>query len=147
MDLLRGGFAITLGGASGLFTAACGCPTVAGPTAPVVSFSATLAPGEFRYLDANTPKDTTQINLQFTVSSVGAPLRVRQVDPGCLPATADSCAAFAESVLSARPPGVTTFGNSLSVTGTQTRILVQNMSTDETITLALSVEPRRAGCT
>lgn len=93
-----------LGGSS---TASCGCPTIAGPTAPVAWVSVTLAPGEFRYLDADTPKETTQINLRFNASSVTATLRVRQVDPACLPTAADNCPAFSEQDLPARPAGVT----------------------------------------
>lgn len=34
----------------------------------------------------------------------------------------------------------------MSVTGTGTRIVVQNMSADETITLTVTVEPYRADC-
>ena len=139
------GIAVAVGAA--LSAAACGCPTTAGPTAPIVSVSATLAPGEFRYLDTETPSDTTQINLQFTVSSVTAPLRIRQIDPSCVPTAGDSCQSLREQNLTPRPAGVNSFGSTLGVVGARTRVVVQNMSADETITITMSIEPRRAGCT
>ena len=130
-----------------LSAAACGCPVTGGPTAPIVSLTATLAPGEFRYLDAETPSSTTQIDLQFNVDSVTAPLRLRQVDPACTPFAADSCAALTDRTLTERPAGVTSFGSNLQVTGARTRVVLQNTSAHETITVRLSIQPRQAGCT
>ena len=138
---------IALAIGSALCAGSCGCPTVSGPTAPVVTVSGTLTPGEFRFLDADTPKSTTQINLRFAVSSVIAPLRVRQIDPLCLPTAADTCPALNEQMLTPRPAGVYTFGSGFPVTGAHTRIIVQNMSADETITVSMSIEPHQAGCT
>ena len=139
------GLAAIVGAA--LAATACGCPTTAGPTAPIVSISATLAPGEFRYLDVDTPSSTTQINLQFTVSSTSALLVIRQIDPGCVPNTADGCTPLNQRDLTARPAGVNAFGSGLPVVGTRTRVVVQNGSPDETVTITMSVEPHRAGCT
>ena len=75
------------------FAAGC-CPTTAGPTAQAASYSMTLAPGEVRFFDADTPDSTTQINLTFRIESVDALLRLRQIDPGCLPGPGDACQNF-----------------------------------------------------
>ena len=132
--------------ALGLASAGC-CPTTAGPTAPAASYSATLAPGEFQFYDADTPSTTTQIDLDVTLSSTTIPLRIRQIDPTCLPAAGDSCQNFSDSTLPPRPDGVLRFGNGLQVHGSRTRIVLQNMSGTETLTYRVTIAPRRAGCT
>jgi hypothetical protein len=137
-------FVLAFGAAVG--AAGC-CPTVAGPTAPLASYSATLAPGEFRFYDADTPASTTQINLDFTLNSATVPLRLRQIDPSCLPAPDDTCQSFSDTTTPPRPAGVLRFGNTLQPHGSRTRIVLQNMSSTETLTYTVTVEPRRAGCT
>ena len=82
------------------FAAGC-CPSMAGPTAPAASYSMTLAPGEVRFFDADTPESTTQINLTFRIESLDAPLRLRQIDPGCLPGPGDACQNFYDTTLDA----------------------------------------------
>jgi hypothetical protein len=132
--------------ALGVASAGC-CPTTAGPTAPAASYSDTLAPGEFRFYDADTPSTTTQIDLDFSLNSTTIPLRTRQVDPACLPAVEDTCQNFYDATTPPRPAGVLRFGNGLQVHGSRTRIVLQNMSTSETLTYRVTIAPRRAGCT
>jgi hypothetical protein len=132
--------------ALGLGSAGC-CPSTAGPTAPAASYSDTLAPGEFRFYDADTPSSTTQIDLDFSLNSSTIPLRIRQIDPACLPAAGDSCQNFYDATTPARPAGVLRFGNGLQVHGARARIVLQNMSTTETLTYSVTIAPRRAGCT
>jgi len=123
------------------------CSSIAGPTAPAASYSATLAPGEFRFYDAAIPSSTTQINLDFTLDSATIPLRLRQVDPSCLPSESDGCRSFYDATLPPRPPGVLRFGNALQPNGTQTRIVLQNMSPTESVAYTITIAPHRAGCT
>ena len=130
-----------------VWAAACGCPTVAGPTAPAASNTVTLAPGDLQYFDADTPQSTTQIDLTFRIDAESAPIRLRQIDPGCVPAANDACQTYYDAVLPARPSGVVQFGNTLQPFGPRTRIVLQNPSADSALALTLTVEPRRAGCT
>jgi hypothetical protein len=132
--------------AAALLAAAC-CPTTAGPTAPSATFTTSLGPGEFRFIDADTPSSTTQIDLTFRIEQVDAPIHLRQIDPNCLPAAGDSCQTFYESTLTARPAGVQQFGNALQPHGARTRIVVRNPSDERTITISVTVQPHRAGCT
>ncbi len=127
--------------------AACHCPTVSGPTGPAASYSATLAPGEVRYYDVDIPKDTTQINLQFQLDSLTVPLRLRQVDPSCLPMPEDTCQSFYDAQMPPRPAGVYSFGNTIPPRGSRTRIVLQNMSSNETVTYSVTITPHQAGCT
>jgi hypothetical protein len=139
---------LTIVQASGaaLMLSAC-CSSVAGPTGLVTSFSATLAPGEFRFHDADIPSSTTQINLDFTLDSSTIPLRLRQVDPSCLPAADDTCHSFYDATMAPRPAGVLRFGNTLQPHGTRTRIVLQNTSSTETVTYTITITPFRGGCT
>jgi hypothetical protein len=130
----------------GLFAAGC-CPTTAAPTAPAASYSMTLAPGEVRFFDAETPDSTTQINLIFRIESLDALLRLRQIDPGCLPGPDDACRNFYDTTLTPRPSGVVQFGNTLQPYDLRTRLVLENPSPDRSIALAITIEPRRAGCT
>jgi hypothetical protein len=107
----------------------------------------TLTPGEVRFFDANTPDSTTQINLTFRIESVEAPLRLRQIDPGCLPGPGDACQNFYDTTLTARPAGVVQFGNGLQPHGLRTRVVLENPSPDKSMDVGLTIEPRRAGCT
>src|SRR5688572_5318806 len=72
MSNLRGRHRFTYG-VSALLTCGLGgpaagcCPSVAGPTAPAASYSVTLAAGEVRFFDAETPASTTQVNLTFRI--------------------------------------------------------------------------------
>jgi hypothetical protein len=138
--------AIALAAGAGMASAGC-CPSVSGPTAPAASYSGRLAPGELQYYDADIPSDTTQINLDFTLDSITIPVRLRQIDPSCLPAAEDTCQNLYDSILPARPAGVFRFGNSLQPHGTRTRIVLQNMSPSETVTYTVTIAPHRAGCT
>jgi hypothetical protein len=123
------------------------CPSVAGPTAPLTSHSDTLRPGEFKFYDADTPPSTTQINLDITLNSNTIPLRLRQIDPSCLPTTDDNCQNFYDATTPPRPAGVLRFGNTLQPHGSRTRVVLQNGSLTETMTYSITIEPRRAGCT
>ena len=130
----------------GMSAAGC-CPSVAGPTSPAASYSMTLTPGEVRFFDADTPASTTQINLSFRIESVEAPVRLRQIDPGCLPGPGDTCQNFSDSTLPARSAGVVQFGTTLQPHGTRTRVVLENPATDRAVAVGLTIEPRRAGCT
>jgi hypothetical protein len=132
--------------ALGLVSAGC-CPAPAGPTAPAASYSGTLAPGELQFYDADTPSTTTQVNLDFTLNSTTIPLRIRQVDPACLPTGEDTCRNFYDATIPPRSDGVLRFGNGLQVHGSRTRIVLQNMSGSEALTYSVTIAPRRAGCT
>ena len=123
------------------------CSSVGGPTGLVVSYSATLAPGELRFYDADIPSSTTQINLDFTLDSTTIPLRLRQVDPSCLPAAGDVCQSFYDQTMEPRPAGVLRFGNTLQPHGARTRIVLQNTSSNGTVTYTLTLTPFRGGCT
>ena len=123
------------------------CSTVAGPSAPAASYTITLQPGELRYFDADTPSKTTQINLTFRFDSPEPTVRMRQIDPGCLPALGDACQSFADKTFPPRPPGVLQFGDLLQPHGNRTRIVIQNPSADTAVSLTLTIEPRQAGCT
>ena len=68
--------------------AGCGCPTVAGPTGPLVTGAGTLSPNEARAFDVETPNGTTQINVQI---SWVAGLAVWQVHADCPIETVDQC--------------------------------------------------------
>ncbi len=123
------------------------CSSMSGPTAPAASYSGTLAPGELRFYDADIPSSTTQINLDLTLDSTTIPLRLRQIDSACLPAAGDTCQSFYDSVTPPRPAGVLRFGNALQPNGPRTRIVLQNMSSSETLNYSLTITPHRAGCT
>ena len=134
--------------AAGVSLAAVGCcPSVSGPSAPAASYSGRLAPGEFQFYDADTPSSTTQINLDFSLDSTTIPLRLRQIDPSCMPAAEDACVNFYDSTMSTRPAGVLRFGNALQPHGSRTRIVLQNMSPSETVAYSVTIAPHRAGCT
>ena len=139
-------FAIALAAGAALACAGC-CPTTSGPTGPAVRYSATLAPGELRYYDVDVPKGTTQINLQFLLDSLTVPLRLRELDPSCLPASDDTCENLYDSRISPRPAGVNSFGATVPPRGTRIRIVVQNLSADETVNYSVTITPHQAGCT
>jgi hypothetical protein len=120
---------------------------VSGPTGLVASYSATLAPGEIRFYDADIPSSTTQINLDFTLDSTTVPLRLRQIDPTCVPAADDTCQSFHDATMPPRPTGVLRFGNTLQPHGPRTRIVLQNTSSTETVTYSVTITPFRGGCT
>jgi len=133
---------------AGVTVAAFGCcPSVAGPTAPAASYSDSLRPGEFRFYDAETPSSTTQINLDITLNSTTVPLRIRQIDPSCVPTTDDNCQNFYDATTPPRSAGVLRFGNTLQPHGSRTRVVLQNQSLTETMTYSITIEPHRAGCT
>lgn len=147
MNRFTGGcLAIALGVGAGIASAGC-CPTVSGPSAPAASHSGRLAPGEFQFYDVDTPSSTTQINLDFSLDSTTIPLRLRQIDPSCMPAAEDACVNFYDSTMPVRPPGVLRFGNALQPHGSRTRIVLQNMSPTETVSYSVTIAPHRAGCT
>jgi hypothetical protein len=123
------------------------CPSVSGPTAPIASYSDSLRPGEFRFYDADIPASTTQINLDITLNSNTIPLRLRQIDPSCLPTTDDTCQNFYDATTPPRPAGVLRFGNALQPHGSRTRVVLQNQSLTETMTYSVTIAPHRAGCT
>ena len=140
------GLAIALGVGVGMGSAGC-CPSVSGPSAPSATYSGRLAPGELQFYDADTPSSTTQINLDFSLDSTTIPLRLRQIDPSCMPAAEDTCVNFYDSTMSPRPAGVLRFGNALQPHGWRTRIVLQNMSPTETVSYSVTIAPHRAGCT
>ena len=134
--------------AAGFSLAAVGCcRSVSGPSAPAASHSGRLAPGEFQFYDVDTPRSTTQINLDFTLDSTTIPVRLRQIDPSCMPAAEDACVNFYDSTMPVRPPGVLRFGNALQPHGARTRIVLQNMSPSETVRYSVTITPFRGGCT
>lgn len=138
--------AIALAVGFGLPSAGC-CKSVAGPTAPAASYSGTLGPGEFQFYDADVPASTTQINLDITLNSTTIPLRLRQIDPSCLPTTEDNCQNFYDSTTPPRPAGGLRFGNTLQPHGSRTRVVLQNQSLTDTLTYSITITPHRAGCT
>ena len=108
----------------------------------------TLAPGQIGYIDVDIPTSTTQVNLNFTVDVTNASLRLRQIDPACMPAPGDTCQNIFDSTMPPRPESVTRFSSSsgLSLQDARTRLVVENIS-DTTLTVTLNVVPWRAGCT
>lgn len=145
-DRVRVSLTIVL--ASGAIVAGAGCcSSMAGPTAPAPSYSATLAPGEFRSYDAEIPSSTTQINLEFILDSSTIPLRLRQIDPSCVPSANDACQSFYDATMPPRPSNVLRFGNTLQPNGPRTRIVLQNTSTTDSVTYTVTIAPHRAGCT
>jgi hypothetical protein len=124
------------------------CPTTAGPTAAAVSFTAFIPPGELRVYDVDTPSGTTQINLTFRAAPETV-FRLLQIDPSCAPTAPDTCQAFADKTYTARPSGVSQFGDSLQPRGTRTRIALINPNPAGEVSafVEFTVEPRRAGCT
>jgi hypothetical protein len=143
---LRTALTTVFASSAALAGSAC-CSSVSGPTGLAASHSATLAPGEVRFYDADIPSSTTQINLDFTLDSTIVPLRLRQIDPACLPAADDVCQSFYDATMPPRPPGVVRFGNALQPHGTRTRIVLQNTSSGETVTYRVTITPFRGGCT
>jgi hypothetical protein len=107
----------------------------------------TLAAGEVRFFDADTPASTTQINLTFRIESQEALVRLRQIDPGCLPGPGDTCQNFSDATLPPRSAGVVQFGTTMQPHGSRTRVVLENPSPDRAVAVALTIEPRRAGCT
>ena len=93
------------------------------------------------------PVSDDQINLDFTLDSTTIPLRLRQIDPSCLPAAEDSCQNLYDATMPPRPAGVLRFGNALQPYGTRTRIVLQNMSPSETVRYSVTITPFRGGCT
>jgi hypothetical protein len=89
----EGCLAIALAVGAGIPSAGC-CRSVSGPTAAAASYSGTLKPGEFQFYDAVVPASTTQINLDITLNSETIPLRLRQIDPACLPTTGGQLSEF-----------------------------------------------------
>ena len=138
--------AIALAVGADIASAGC-CSTVSGPTAPAASYSGTLKPGEFQFYDADVPASTTQINLDIMLNSETIPLRLRQIDPSCLPTTEDNCQNFYDATTPPRPAGVLRFGNTLQPHGSRTRVVLQNQSLTETLTYSITITPHRAGCT
>lgn len=138
---------VPIGLAAAALTAACQCPNISGPTGPAARYSATLAPGELRYYDVDIPKGTTQIDLQFQLDSLTVPLRVRQIDPSCMPAEDDNCQSYYDAQTPPRPPGVYNFGNTIPPRGSRMRIVLQNQSSNETVTYSVTITPHQAGCT
>jgi len=138
---------VPIGLAAVTLTAACHCPTVSGPTGPAVQYTATLAPSELRYYDIDIPRDTTQINLQFQLDSLTVPLRVRQIDPSCVPVQDDTCESYYDTQTPPRPAGVYNFGNTIPPRGSRMRIVLQNQSSTETVTYSVTITPHQAGCT
>ena len=138
--------AIALAVAAGIASAGC-CPSKSGPTAPAASYSGTLRPGEFQFYDADVPASTTQINLDITLDSTTIPLRLRQIDPSCVPTTEDTCQSFYDATTPPRPAGVLRFGNTLQPHGSRTRIVLQNQSLTDTLKYSITITPHRAGCT
>jgi len=80
------------------------------------------------------------------LDSAAIPLRVRQIDPSCMPSDNDGCRSSYDVTMPPRPSGVLRFGSTLQPNGTQTRIVLQNMSSAETVTYTITITPRRAGC-
>jgi hypothetical protein len=142
----RASLAIVLASGVAVSSAGC-CSSMAGPTAPAASYSATLAPGEFRFYDAAIPSSTTQIDLDFMLDSATVSLRLRQIDPSCVPSASDECQSLYDATIPPRPAGVLRFGNTLQPRGTQTRIMLQNVSSSDSATYTITITPRRAGCT
>ena len=99
------------------------------------------------FLDADTPSDTSQIDVTFRLDSETVTLRVRQIDPGCAPGPDDACLTYRDSTLSPRPAGVAQFSMAMQPQGSRTRVVVQNLSADTSIAVTLTVAPRRAGWT
>lgn len=145
-DRVRVSLTIVLASGATMAGAGC-CSSMAGPTAPAASYSATLAPGEFRFYDAEIPSSTTQINLEFILDSSTIPLRLRQIDPSCAPSANDACQSFYDATMPPRPPNVLRFGNALQPNGPRTRIVLQNTSTTDSVTYTVTIAPHRAGCT
>ena len=122
------------------------CSAGTGPTAPAVAHSVELAPGEVRFFDVDTPEETATIRLTFSIPSTEAPIRLRTIDPGCLPAPGDACQSYSDTTLTPRPAGVTHFGSGVTPGGNRTRLVVENPSTVDSVALSISIEPQRAGC-
>jgi hypothetical protein len=121
----------------------CRCPTVAGPTAPAVTVTVTLAPNEFRVYDVPTPQETTQINVRVTwIPGVA----VWQVESTCPVESAPQCPRLTQGTPLSGPAQAQTIGLGGRVTGDTARFVVQNLSGAE-ITLTLTLAPWRAGCT
>jgi hypothetical protein len=138
--------AIALAAGVSLAAVAC-CRSVSGPTSTAASYSDTLGPGELRFYDVDYPPSTSQINLDFSLDSTTIPLRLRQIDPSCLPAAEDTCQNLHDATTPPRPVGVLRFGDTLLPYGTRTRIVLQNMSPGETVRYSVTITPFRAGCT
>ena len=142
----EGCLAIGLAVSAGIASAGC-CPSKSGPTAPAASYSGTLKPGEFQFYDADVPASTTQINLDIMLNSETIPLRIRQIDPSCLPTTEDNCQNFYDATTPPRPVGVLRFGNTLQPHGSRTRVVLQNQSLTDSLTYSITITPHRGGCT
>ena len=145
-DCFRRCLTIVLAVGTGMASAGC-CPSKSGPTGPAASYSGTLTPGEFHFYDADVPASTTQIDLDITLDSTTIPLRLRQIDPSCLPTTEDNCPNFYDSTTPPRPTGVLRFGNTFQPHGSRTRVVLQNQSLTETLRYSITITPHRAGCT
>jgi hypothetical protein len=74
-------------------------------------------------------------------------LRLRQIDPSCLPLPEDVCQSFYDATMEPRPTGVLRFGNTLQPHGTRSRIVLQNTSSGETASYGITITPFTGGCT
>lgn len=138
----RAGVVVTLAVAA--WNVGCGCPTVSGPTAPATAAQFTLASGQFQVFDVPTPSGTTQIDV--TVSWI-AGLAVWRVDPSCPAETATQCSRLTPGAPLAGPAQAQNISlRGGPVIGDTARFVVQNQ-TSAPVTVRLSLEPRRAGCT
>lgn len=123
------------------------CPVPpGGPTAIGVRQTMNLVLGAPHFFDVDVPAETTQLNVDLMLDRTDVTLRLRQIEPSCLPESNDACATIHTAEIGPRPAGVTRFSTGLRVHKPRTRIVVETTST-AVVTVDMTVTPWRAGCT
>jgi hypothetical protein len=123
------------------------CPVPpGGPTATGVMQRMNLVDGAPHFFDVDVPAETTQLNVDLLLERTDVTLRVRQIEPSCMPELNDTCVTIHTAEIGPRPAGVTRFSTGLRVHKPRTRIVVDTTST-VSVTVDMTVTPWRAGCT
>ena len=123
------------------------CPVPpGGPTATGVTQTMSLVAGARHFFDVDVPADTTQLNVDLRLERSDVTLRLRQIEPSCIPESNDTCVTIHTADLGPRPAGVTRFSAGLRVHKPRTRIVVETTSA-VVVTVDMTVTPWRAGCT
>jgi hypothetical protein len=121
----------------------CGCSVPSGPTGPVVRGSGTLAPNEVRFVDADIPPETTQVDVRI---SWIAGLAVWQVDSTCTMEGVDACPVLGGSKQPQSAPLASSILMGSIRNVPRVRIVVKNTLADKPVDFSVEIEPFASRC-